>query len=275
MPAFAFSMPKPQTPPPFANIKQACAILQAGGIILYQTETWCALGALCANAAANAAICRIKGRPQGKPLPLIAANVAQAAVFADLDQAPAPLISRFWPGPLSLILPALQKPAPQVTDKAGNVCLRVSASPVAAALACCAGMPVSASSANFSGRQPQVQPGALPADFLQMCCGCGLPFAVLKPDDSVNLAENDNRRAKSFQPCPQTRVLPSSIVRPVRQADGWRLEILREGAIPATELARFCKPASIQTSHGGAGQASENNCGQPQRHGCSLLQIHP
>lgn len=230
---------------PKANIKGACAILQAGGIILYSTETYCAIGALINNETANAAILRIKGRPQGKPLPVIAGSFAQAAAHADMTAAPAALFTTFWPGPLSIILPALQNVAPQVMDSHGNICIRISASPSATLLARLAGMPISASSANFSGQMPQTDPNSLDCNFINACLAFGLPFAIFSPDESENPAEinnsfeaNDILAGTSHYVCKNV-IAPSTIVKPVPHANGFHLELLREGAISASLLAAW------------------------------------
>lgn len=204
------------------NIKEAARLLQAGGLVIYPTETFCAIGARSDNAEANAAICAVKNRPPQKPLPILAANREQAALAADLAAAPEALMARFWPGPLSLVLPARPGAAPQVLDAAKRVCLRVTSSPLAAALAQATGMTISCSSANPAGKAPVHAPAELDRELLARCAACPLPFALLQGEAGSGF-------------------LPSTIVLPARHSGGWRLEILRTGAIAEGALRQACE----------------------------------
>jgi len=204
------------------DIKDAAAILQGGGLIIYQTETFCAIGALADNAEANAEICAIKRRPQNKPLPVVAADTTQAARVADISATPRSLPFRFWPGPLSLVLPAKGRLAPELLNSGNEICVRVTSFSPAASLAAQAGMPLSASSANLSGQAPPAALSELSCDFLDACRSSRLYAAIL----SVERTESAART-------------PSTIVRPVRTGCRWHLEILREGAVPACDLNKM------------------------------------
>lgn len=90
-----------------AALERAAAIVRAGGIVAVPTETFYGLAADASNAAARARIYEIKGRPGTMALPLVAASVEQvAALVGPLDPRSARAAARFWPGPLSLVLPA-------------------------------------------------------------------------------------------------------------------------------------------------------------------------
>lgn len=84
--------------------------------MVFPTETFYGLGCLAADATAVARIYQLKRRPVQRPLPLLAADAAQAGAVVRLEAAPQALTERFWPGPLSLLLPARPGlPAPLVS----------------------------------------------------------------------------------------------------------------------------------------------------------------
>lgn len=199
-------------------LSQAGALLRAGGILFYPTETLWAIGCAADNAAATAAVCAIKHRPPGKPLPLIAATISQAAGWLDMDSAPADLIARFWPGPLTLVLPIKKSLAPDAINSQHKAAARVSASPCARALANMAGCPIVATSANLADKAPAREAGGLAPELLSACEASGLPWGILA------------------SPCQPAGGAPSTLVEPLRSESGWRLKILREGAIKKSDL---------------------------------------
>ncbi len=133
---------------------EAAALLRAGELVAFATETVYGLGADARNDRAVAGIFAAKGRPHFNPLicHFPDADAAFAEVAAD-DRAQA-LAARFWPGPLTLVLP--RRPACRVALLAGagldTLAVRVPAHPGALALLRAAGVPVAAPSANRSGR---------------------------------------------------------------------------------------------------------------------------
>ena len=96
---------------------------------------------------------QLKRRPVHKPLPLLAANVEQVRAVACLEAMPEAL-AVFWPGPLTVLLPARPALPAALVNERGQVAVRVTPHPVAAALALGSGGPLTASSANLNGRQP-------------------------------------------------------------------------------------------------------------------------
>src|SRR5436309_6658334 len=89
-----------------AAIEDAAAILRHGGLVAFPTETVYGLGANALDPAAVARIFAAKGRPANNPLIVHVAEVAQArAVAAAWPEAAGRLAERFWPGPLTLVLP--------------------------------------------------------------------------------------------------------------------------------------------------------------------------
>jgi L-threonylcarbamoyladenylate synthase len=129
-------------------IARAGEVLRGSGVVAYPTETFYALGARAADPAACERIFLLKGREEGKPLPLIAADLEQVLlVAAELPDCLSRLAARFWPGPLTLVLRA---GLPGWTSLA----VRVSSCPAARELARAAGGPITATSANRSGQPP-------------------------------------------------------------------------------------------------------------------------
>jgi L-threonylcarbamoyladenylate synthase len=144
-----------------ARIREAAAALRRGGLVAYPTETFYGLGVLATDAAAVARLARAKGRPDGKPLPLLAADVAAVETVAVLDGAAHRVAARLWPGPLTLVLPARPGLPEAVTAGTGTVGIRVPGSAVARALAREAGGPIVSTSANPSGGPPPRRVGEL------------------------------------------------------------------------------------------------------------------
>jgi L-threonylcarbamoyladenylate synthase len=137
-----------------ARVDAIAAVLRGGGIVAYPTETFYALGARADDAAALARLARAKLRPEGKPLPLLAADLAQVRRVARLEGDAARVAERLWPGPLTLVLPALSGLDGAVTAGGGTVGIRVPGSAVARALAAHAGFALVSTSANPSGGPP-------------------------------------------------------------------------------------------------------------------------
>jgi L-threonylcarbamoyladenylate synthase len=132
-------------------ILEAAAILALGGLVAFPTETVYGLGADGLNSEAVARIYAAKGRPVTNPviLHVAAASAAQALVSHWPPEAQA-LAERFWPGPLTLVLPASEVVPAIVRAGGPSVALRCPAHPVALALIRAAGRPLAAPSANRS-----------------------------------------------------------------------------------------------------------------------------
>jgi len=140
-----------------ARVRSAAEVLRRGGIVAYPTETFYGLGALARDGAAVDRVARAKGRPDGKPLPLLAADRTQVDEVAEVGSAGARLAAAFWPGPLTLVLPARPGLAPAIAGGTGTVGVRVPGSEVARALAGAAGGAIVSTSANLAGEPPPVR----------------------------------------------------------------------------------------------------------------------
>lgn len=135
------------------GIALAAAAIRRGGVVAFPTETVYGLGADGLNAAACARIFEIKGRPRFDPLILHECSAARAArLFSRVPAAAKRLMRRFWPGPLTLVLPKAAAVPDIVTSGLKTVAVRVPADSRALALIKAAGRPVAAPSANRFGR---------------------------------------------------------------------------------------------------------------------------
>ncbi|MFI5353894.1 MAG: L-threonylcarbamoyladenylate synthase [Candidatus Binatales bacterium] len=136
-------------------IKQALAALSAGDLVVYPTETFYALGADAASPRALEHLFAIKQREPDKPVALIVADLAMARqMVAEIPAAALRLADTFWPGPLTMILPARSGLNAALLGNNGGVGLRVSSHPIAHALVQRLGRPLTATSANLAGEPP-------------------------------------------------------------------------------------------------------------------------
>jgi len=143
------------------RIAEAAAALRRGGLVAYPTETLYGLGALAGDAAAVARLAAAKGRPDGKPMPLLAADLAQLEQVAALDPLSRRLGEAFWPGPLTLVVPAAAGLPGPILGGGRTVGVRVTSGAVAAALCRAAGGALVATSANLAGQPPVARAEAL------------------------------------------------------------------------------------------------------------------
>ena len=132
-----------------AAIAEAAALLRAGGLVAFPTETVYGLGADATSARAVEGIFGAKERPHSDPLIVhLAAAEELGRVAREVPELAGRLAARFWPGPLTLILPRAEVIPPIVAAGGPTVGVRVPAHPVARALIASAGVPLAAPSAN-------------------------------------------------------------------------------------------------------------------------------
>ncbi len=137
-----------------AAIRQAARHLREGRLVAFPTETVYGLGADATNHQAVRQLFRVKRRPADHPLIVHVADTQSAFSVGASDARAIALAERFWPGPLTLVLPALPASGivPEVTGGRNTVGVRVPRHPVASALLSRFGGPVAAPSANPHGR---------------------------------------------------------------------------------------------------------------------------
>ncbi|HBZ42645.1 MAG TPA: threonylcarbamoyl-AMP synthase [Maritimibacter sp.] len=140
--------------PETGGVEQAAALLRAGALVSFPTETVYGLGGDARNGRAVARIFEAKGRPHFNPLIAHVPTLDAVREIAVLDGAAADLAQAFWPGPLTLVLPIRDDAGLSDLVSAGlpTVAVRVPAHPVAQALLTAADRPIVAPSANPSGR---------------------------------------------------------------------------------------------------------------------------
>lgn len=209
------------------DVREAAGIIRAGGVLAYPTETLYALGCAAADATACARVAALKRRPEAKPFPLIVADMAGLRdLLAPLPRALeldlALVATRFWPGPLSVLLPTRPGLPALVRDAHGLSSVRLSPHPLAAELCRLAGGALVATSANISGRPATADPKGLDPELL-----AGL--------DGVLTAG----------PAPAGGP-PSTLVRLLGNG---RVAVLRPGAVPPEALAAAfdLAPAGIKS----------------------------
>lgn len=177
------------------RLAEIAAVIRAGGVVVYPTETLYALGGNALDAGLCRRLSALKKREPGKPFPLIA-NTAAARdrVAAEWPENAARLAARYWPGPLTLILPGRKGLPEAIRDERCGVALRHSPHPLLEALAPRLELPLIATSANFSGRPPaagvkELDPGLLATiDLLLVDIDGPLPQSTdTKPSTIVDL----------------------------------------------------------------------------------------
>ena len=138
-----------------AVLGEAARILAKGGIVACPTETFYALAVDALQETALQRLFDIKGRPAAKAILVLVADQDMAAEVADVSTPLAKnLMSRFWPGPLTLILPARAGLPRPLTAGTGTIGVRQPGHPLARRLCQLYGRPLTGTSANLSGREP-------------------------------------------------------------------------------------------------------------------------
>jgi L-threonylcarbamoyladenylate synthase len=130
----------------------AVAVLDDGGVIVYPTETFYGLGADATDKKAVARVYRIKGREKKKPLPFLVANLKMAKKYLVFNRAALGLVKEYWPGALSMVLPATAYGKKIFGRTDGGS--RISSDEFATALVKKFGRPIVSTSANPAGGNP-------------------------------------------------------------------------------------------------------------------------
>ena len=181
------------------EVAEAARLLRSGGLVAFPTETVYGLGADATNGEAVARIFAAKGRPAFNPLIVHVVDAAMAELLAVFDAVARDLAARFWPGPLTPVLPLREGHglSPLTVAGLGTVGLRVPAAALAREMLAVAGVPVAAPSANPSGRVSPTRAAHVHAglgDAVDMVldggpCGVGLESTILRTDPPTLLRE--------------------------------------------------------------------------------------
>jgi L-threonylcarbamoyladenylate synthase len=150
----------PTRPAP-AILARAAEVLKSGRVVAFPTETFYGLAVAALDARAVRALFVLKGRPESKPILVLVDSVAMAETVAMVEQLPRDLMTRYWPGALTLVLPARDVVPTEVTAGTGTIGVRWSSHPVALALVRALGAPITAPSANPSGAAPPTSAAAV------------------------------------------------------------------------------------------------------------------
>jgi L-threonylcarbamoyladenylate synthase len=189
----------------------ATRMILAGKVIAFPTDTFYGLGADPFNLAAVSEIFRIKRRTSERPLPLLVASLDQAADLA--NDPPAmffELAKRYWPGPLTILVPASRQIPLKVTANTRKVGLRWPKAPLAVGLIVSAGRPLTGTSANLSD-----------------CPAC------------TSAEEVEGQLSEDLPLILDGGVTEGKLASTVIDLTGGRGRILRAGAIPESELKEF------------------------------------
>jgi L-threonylcarbamoyladenylate synthase len=154
-------------------LAEAAAHLKLGQLVGMPTETFYGIAADALSEAAVAKVFSLKGRGAVLALPVIVASMAMLEDIAQVPRLARKLAERFWPGALSLIVPAKEVLPANLCGGTGKVAVRISSHPVARGLAAALGGPITATSANISGR-----PGLLTAAEVEAELGQGLALIL-------------------------------------------------------------------------------------------------
>ena len=136
-----------------AGLKRAAEVIISGGVVAFPTESFYGLAVNARDEEAIQRLFRIKGRQSDSPiLILISSPGALDQYVVHISEIAHKIIRQFWPGGLTLVFEARPAISPLLTANTGKIGLRLSSHPVATALAGAAGVPITGTSANISGR---------------------------------------------------------------------------------------------------------------------------
>ena len=184
-----------------ARIAEAAGRLRQGAVIAFPTETLYGVGARARDPLAVERLYRAKQRPVGQPMVWLVTGKDQVEADAIVTDAAAELMGRFWPGPLTLVLPAR-------SEKDGaTIAVRAPNHEVALTLLHSLGEPIASSSANPAGQPP-------PIDADQVIAGMGGRIELVLDGGPCRIGQ------------------PSTII----DLSGPAPRILRQGAIPPVKL---------------------------------------
>jgi L-threonylcarbamoyladenylate synthase len=140
--------------PPRAALRAAADTLRAGGVVAFPTETFYGLAVPALTAGSVRRIFELKGRPDSKPLLVLVDSIAMAESVVCVTPSARDLMTRYWPGALTLVMPSRAAVPATVTAGTGTLGVRLSPHPIAQGLPALLGEPVTAPSANPNGLAP-------------------------------------------------------------------------------------------------------------------------
>ena len=205
--------------PPPESIARAAALIRAGRLVAFPTETVYGLGANALDAAAVERIFAAKGRPRTSPLIVHVDSIEMArGLAARWPDAAETLARRYWPGPLTLVVPKRPQIPDIVTAGLPTVGLRMPAHPAALALIRAAGVPIAAPSANrYTELSPTIA-GHVPASLADYVLDGG-PARVGIESTVLSLVDAPALLRPGVIPLPEIEALIGPVQ--VARAPGW------------------------------------------------------
>lgn len=201
-------------------IKEAAAIIRKGGLVTFPTETVYGLGADALNPLAVVRIFEVKNRPRFDPLIVHIADFSSVEkLCSSVDERARKLMEKFWPGPLTLVLPKTQVVPDIVTAGLPTVAIRMPAHPVALRLIEEAGTPIAAPSAN--------------------------PFGYLSPTTADHVREQVGKRVDLIL---DGGKCPIGVESTVIELTGKEPLLLRPGGLPIEEIEKVIGKVKISTT---------------------------
>jgi L-threonylcarbamoyladenylate synthase len=195
--------------PEIGRIEDAIDALRAGELVVYPTETFYGVAADPSSMSALKRLFAVKGRDAAKTVAMIAADTRSAFSLArEVPPIARRLAECFWPGPLTLVLPAGAQIAADLVGSSGGVGVRVSSHPTARALAAGLERPITATSANRAGEAP-----------------------------AKTLADARKALGRKVKVYLEGGTLETSAPSTVLEVTGDRWRILREGAVSGRQIA--------------------------------------
>jgi L-threonylcarbamoyladenylate synthase len=203
------------------SIKEAAERIRAGELVAFPTETVYGLGANALDAAAVAKIYELKGRPETSPLIVHAASIEMArALVTEWPPEAEQLAQKYWPGPLTLVLPKAPSIPDIVTAGLWTVGVRVPSHPMALELIREAGVPIAAPSANH--------------------------FASLSPTTAEHVREAFGDSVPVLDGGPCQVGIESTVV----SLAGGKITLLRPGMITLPDIEQAATPSAAHPSPG-------------------------
>jgi L-threonylcarbamoyladenylate synthase len=156
-------------------VERAVQVLRRDGIIVYPTETVYGLGGDAFSDEALLRVYEAKGRPLGKPISIAVSDTEMLCAVACADDPALGFISRFLPGPVTVILGARSCIPPLLTGGTGRIGVRIPAHDLALGILRSFDSPITATSANISGEKDPVSPGEVRVPYDLLVDGGALP----------------------------------------------------------------------------------------------------
>lgn len=137
------------------KLTAAVRALKGGEVIVFPTETLYGLGVDALNEGAVEKVFQLKGRDPRNPIPVLVLDQEMLlTLVAAIPKTAQQLMDHYWPGPLTLVLPGRKNIPKHLCNPSGGVGVRISSQPIASFLVKGLGHPLTATSANPSGKEP-------------------------------------------------------------------------------------------------------------------------